>query len=100
MPPNCQLYCLNRSPWCRSDRAHGVIVFGAISGATLYRPSLPPCTVGYMLQSISGRFQVGSWLLVNAYSTTSVYKGGMVQAHKAKGGTSTKPGGRLGVQGR
>ena len=53
-----------------------------------------------MLHFISRWFQVDLWLLVNAYSTTSVHKGGMVQAHKAKEVRAQSKGGRLGVQGR
>ena len=49
-------------------------VLGVISDATSYRPSLPPCTVGNMLHSISGQFKVCLGWLVSAYSSNSIHK--------------------------
>ena len=44
--PNLQHYTtLNHSPWCRSAHAHGVMVLGALSDGTSYRPPLPPYRV-------------------------------------------------------
>ena len=59
MPKNLPDRCLEPFPWCRGARVHIVMVLGAISGATLYRPSLPPGRVGNGLHSISGLFKSG-----------------------------------------
>ena len=46
---------------------------GVISGATSYRPPLPPRRVSNGLHSISGWFKVGLGWLVNAYCSHSIH---------------------------
>ena len=58
-----------------------MMVLGAISGATSYRPPGPPCRVGNMLHSISGWFKVGLGWLVNAYSSDSIHCRGGGSSH-------------------
>jgi hypothetical protein len=59
MPPNHQhSMTLNRSPWKRSVRAHGVTGLGANSGASAYWLPLPSYRVDNRLHSISGWFKI------------------------------------------
>jgi hypothetical protein len=60
------LSSLNRIMWCMRVEAYGVMVLGAISGATSHRPPLPSC---YGLPSIASWFKVALGWLVGAYSS-------------------------------
>jgi hypothetical protein len=68
-PPKTKPTIINASHrimWCRSVEAYGVMVLGAISGATSHRPPLPSC---YGLPSIASWFKVALGWLVGAYSS-------------------------------
>jgi hypothetical protein len=60
-------------------------VLGAISGATSYEPSLPPCRVGNGLHYFLGWFKVELGRLVNAFYSHYIYKAKEVGPQSTKG---------------
>ena len=79
------LFYLEPSPWCKSARAHEVMVLGAISGATSYWPPLPSYRVGNMIHSISCLFKVFSEGIVNTYSSHSIHRKEQYKPTKPRG---------------
>jgi hypothetical protein len=79
-----------------------VTCLGVISGATAYRPPLPPCRAGNEFHSNLGQFKMGLGWLVNACSLAILFTCVCVCVWVGGGGwfKPTKPRGSLmGMQG-